>query len=158
VAYINEEIDASMSGTRVKSGDILLNVTGASIGRTCLVPKDFPSANVNQHVCIIRLKSEKNRDYVSWYLKSNFSKTLINVYQNGAGREGLNFEQIANITVAIPLETDEIDKVVMYISKETAKIDALITETQNSIALLKEHRTALISAAITGKIDVREAA
>jgi len=158
VAYINEEIDASMSGTRVKSGDILLNVTDASIGRTCLVPKDFPDANVNQHVCIIRLKAEKNKDYVSWCLKSNSSKMLINVYQNGAGREGLNFEQISNITVAMPLGSHEIDKVVAYLDNQTTKIDALITETQQSIALLKEHRTALISAAVTGKIDVREVA
>jgi type I restriction enzyme, S subunit len=54
VAYIPLPIHESMSGTHVRSGDVLLNITGASIGRVCAVPSDLGEANVNQHVCIIR--------------------------------------------------------------------------------------------------------
>lgn len=54
VAYIPIPTHESMSGTHVRSGDVLLNITGASIGRVCAVPPDLGEANVNQHVCIIR--------------------------------------------------------------------------------------------------------
>ena len=55
VAYISEEINQKKSGSIVKPKDILLNITGGSIGRCALVPDDFDIANVNQHVIIIRL-------------------------------------------------------------------------------------------------------
>ena len=55
-------------------------------------------------------------------------------------------------------ENEEQTKIANFLDNQTTKIDALITETQQSIALLKEHRIALISAAVTGKIDVREVA
>lgn len=156
IVYISEEIDNSMAGTRVISGDILLNVTGGSIGRTCLVPTPFFKANVNQHVCIIRVLNKNIINYVSWFLKSNYSKGLIDFYQNGAGREGLNFDQISNIKICMPNDEKEIKFIANYLDQKTRKIDALITETQHSINLLKEHRAALISAAVTGKIDIRE--
>ena len=57
VAYISKEQHQKMKGTWVHPNDILLNITGASIGRSCVVPEDIQTANVNQHVCIIRLKN-----------------------------------------------------------------------------------------------------
>jgi type I restriction enzyme, S subunit len=57
VVFIADETDEKLKASRVLEGDILLNITGASLGRTCLVPNGLPRANVNQHVCIIRLSS-----------------------------------------------------------------------------------------------------
>ncbi len=56
VAFISEEINAKMKGSAVEPNDVLLNITGASIGRSCVVPPDIVAANVNQHVCIIRVR------------------------------------------------------------------------------------------------------
>jgi type I restriction enzyme S subunit len=53
VAFISEETHRSMSGSKVFSGDVLLNITGASIGRTYFVEESMGEANVNQHVCFI---------------------------------------------------------------------------------------------------------
>ena len=50
-----------MSGSKVVANDILLNITGASIGRSCVVPMNFTEANVNQHVCIIRTPNDNPR-------------------------------------------------------------------------------------------------
>ncbi len=75
------------------------------------------------------------------------STTLTYVNQQG-------FENLPLTLTSIEEQSD----VVNFLDRETTKIDALITETQNSIALLKEHRNALISAAVTGKIDVRAVA
>ena len=64
VAYIPEEINQKKSGSIVKSKDILLNITGGSIGRCSLVSDDFDVANVNQHVMIIRLANLELRKYI----------------------------------------------------------------------------------------------
>ena len=64
VAYISEEINQKKSGSIVRAKDILLNITGGSIGRCALVPDDFDIANVNQHVIIVRLVNLKLRKYI----------------------------------------------------------------------------------------------
>lgn len=153
--YISVEIDSEMSATRVKPGDILLNITGASIGRTCIVPANFPRANVNQHVCIIRVP-ENLQYYLSYFLKSVFSKSQIDAFQTGASREGLNFEQISKIILCIPPKREQ-QKIATFLDKETTKIDTLVEKCETAIELLKERRIALIAAAVTGKIDVRRA-
>lgn len=155
VVRISKEINDDMANTQVKSGDILLNVTGGSIGRTTIVPDNFEKANVNQHVCIIRLNSKKSKTFISLVMKSLLIKTQIDAIQNGAAREGLNFEQISDFRLAIP-PIEEQQKIVSYLDDKTQKIDTLIKKATKSIKLLKEKRTALISAAVTGKIDVRE--
>jgi len=157
VVHISEKINNDMENTQVKSGDILLNVTGGSIGRTTIVPDKFERANVNQHVCIIRLALKKYRKFVSLVMKSLTIKLQIDAIQNGAAREGLNFEQISNFKIALP-PYEEQNRTVKYIEKKTNQIDTLITKATKAIDLLKEKRTALISAAVTGKIDVREIA
>lgn len=153
--YISEEMDSEMSATRVRPGDVLLNITGASIGRTCIVPADFQPANVNQHVCIIRVPKDL-QCYLSYFLQSVFVKSQIDAFQNGASREGLNFEQIAQIVLCLPPSSVEILEIVNRLQNDLGLIDQLISKTESAINLLKERRTALISAAVTGKIDVRD--
>nr|WP_255536211.1 restriction endonuclease subunit S [Polynucleobacter sp. 30F-ANTBAC] len=156
VVYISKEIDKDLSSSRVSPNDVLLNITGASIGRTCIVPKNFSAANVNQHVCIIRVpeKSLLSPAYLSMLLKASFSKKYFDYIQNGSGREGLNFEQIRNLTIPVP-PLHEQEKIVCAISKKLEKIDILVKAAYASISLLKERRSSLISAAVTGKINVR---
>lgn len=63
VAYISEETHESMAWSQLWPGDILLNITGASIGRVTVVPSELNEANVNQHVCRIRLREGANPHY-----------------------------------------------------------------------------------------------
>jgi type I restriction enzyme, S subunit len=157
VVFISDEIDNDMACSRVKPGDVLLNITGASLGRTCIAPMDIPSANVNQHVCIIRMSNIKNAQFVALFLKSKVAKGLFENSQTGSAREGLNFEQIASFKVPLPPPSEQ-QSIVSFLDRETAKIDKLISKVEEAILKLKEYRTAIISAAVTGKIDVREAA
>jgi len=83
VVFISPETDEAMSGSRVRPGNILLNITGAAIGRTCLAPEGF-AGNANQHVCIIRLDLPKLRNFVALFLKSAVVKGQIDVIQTGA--------------------------------------------------------------------------
>src|ERR1035441_5359980 len=77
VVYISEETDENLRASRVLAGDILLNITGGSLGRTCLVPKGLAQANVNQHVCIIRLTELASREYVAQSMKSSWVRGQI---------------------------------------------------------------------------------
>ena len=156
VVYISDEIDKDMSSSRVFSNDVLLNITGASLGRSSLVPNDFARANVNQHVCIVRpIVNQVHPSFLHNLLASDVVQTQIFSTENGTSREGITFQQIGNFWLVIPPDMDEQKHIVDYIHAETAKIDGLIKQTQASIATLREYRTALISAAVTGKIDVR---
>ncbi len=155
-AFISDEVDKEMTGSRVMPGDVLLNITGASIGRSCLVPVIFERANVNQHVCIIRGMQRLVSKWISLCLPSMAAQAQIDFFQNGAGREGLNFEQIGNMLIALP-NAEEVDEIANRLDRETARIDMLKVKTERSIELLKERRSALITAAVTGQIDLREA-
>lgn len=152
--FISEETHQAMAVSAVQPNDILLNITGASIGRSCLVPKEFSASNVNQHVCVIRLVDEEAVPFVAWFFKSDVAKNQIDLAQNGAAREGLNFEQIGALLLPLPNATEQF-QIQSFLDAETAQLDALTTEAHSAIALLQERRTALISAAVTGQIDVR---
>lgn len=157
VVFISEQTHREMQGSAVHPGDVLLNLTGASIGRASLVPADFGEANVNQHVCILRCRPAGLKKWLHWVLCSHVAKDQVAGLQTGAGREGLNFEQVGNFALAVPPETER-NRICLFLEAATRKIDLLIGKTERSIELLKEHRTALITAAVTGKIDLREAA
>ena len=77
VAYISDEINNTMKGSAVQPLDVLLNITGASIGRSCVVPADFQIGNVNQHVCIIRLKSDTSPNFLQSFLVSYRGQKLV---------------------------------------------------------------------------------
>jgi len=72
VSFISDEIHCDMKGSQLKEDDILINITGASIGRTCLVPIELGIANINQHVAFLRTKYWFNTTYISLFLKSPF--------------------------------------------------------------------------------------
>jgi len=153
VAYISEETHHSMANSKVQAGDVLLNITGASIGRCFYADEHLGEANVNQHVCIIRPKNDVATRYLYFVLRSNLGQKQIDAEQTGSGREGLNFEALNNFLIP-HISLEEQTAIVHHIETETARIDAKIAKTQRIIELQKEYRTALISEVVTGKIKV----
>ncbi len=94
VAYISEQTDEKMKSSRVFNNDVLLNITGASIGRCAVYPENIP-ANVNQHVCIIRtLPNRLDPLFLCEFLNSRYGQHQIQILQAGGNREGLNFGNI----------------------------------------------------------------
>ncbi len=157
VVHISDAIDEDMRATRVRAGDVLLNITGASIGRSCLVPHGFPRANVNQHVCIVRAKTQVTPDFLAYCLKAAMAKDQIQVAQVGSSREGLSYSDAGDLIVVLPFGNLSMQHaIVSFLDRETAKIDTLVVKVAEAIERLREYRSALISAAVTGKIDVRE--
>ncbi|MCF2649685.1 restriction endonuclease subunit S [Niallia circulans] len=102
VAHIPEEIHATMQGSVVEQTDILLNITGGSIGRSCILPEDFITANVNQHVAIIRLVDPGIRYFIHACIVSPYFQNEIMRVQVGASREGLSMDKLSKILVPFP--------------------------------------------------------
>ncbi len=122
--YIPEEINNTMKNSVVKANDILLNITGASLGRSCVVPNDFSIGNVNQHVCIIRLDKESNPRFVQPILSSTKGRNIFISLQTGSGREGLNFESIKGIEITFPTLPEQ-TKIATFLTAVDEKIQAL---------------------------------
>lgn len=86
IKYISEDVHKSMISTEVLPKDLLLNITGGSLGRCAVVPSDFERGNVSQHVCILR-SIQVLPEYLHCFIISDyFSDTMI---LSGSGREGL---------------------------------------------------------------------
>lgn len=150
VVFIDDETDNDMSETRVFFGDVLLNITGASIGRCCLFDKVRARANVNQHVCIIR-SSELNADFVGMLLTSSVGQAQIDLSQNGASREGLNFGDLGNFVVPSPPVSEQ-KTIVQNARAQVDVIGKRSSHVHQSIDTLQEYRSALVTAAVTGQI------
>lgn len=155
VAYIDGATDEEMSGSRVEEGDVLLNITGASLGRCCVANLGESAANVNQHVCIIRPDHKREcSSFLAYSVESPAVQYQVFNNENGVSRDALNFEQIGALILTTPGIVEQ-REIVTYLNDETAKLDALMEKINQAIDRLKELRTALISAAVTGRIDVR---
>jgi type I restriction enzyme S subunit len=154
VAYINEEIYSKMFRTQLEDLDVLLNITGASIGRCTYVPESFGKGNVNQHVCIIRTSSKLFYGFLHMFLMSDLIQNWIHAVQMGASREGLTFEDIGNLPIPI-FEQNEQKQITSFLQHEISKIDSLVSNLESQIQKLQEYRQSLISNAVTGQIDVR---
>jgi len=132
IYYISEEIYNKMKRTQVQYNDVLLNITGASIGRTAIY-KDTTRANVNQHVCIIRLNQQLNNIYLNYFISADSFQNQIFANQSGATREALNFTQIKQFNISyppIPLQNkfaQIVEKVEQIKNKESAKLQHLQT-------------------------------
>ncbi|QIY89369.1 restriction endonuclease subunit S [Chryseobacterium gallinarum] len=151
VAYISEKTHNEMSNSKVKKNDILLNITGGSIGRCNIFKYDF-EANVNQHVCIVRPKNI-NPNYLNSLLRSSLGQFQVFYQQQGGGREGLNFQNLKNFYFPIsPLA--EQAKIVSYLEKVEEKIAKAISIKQQEIEKLKEYKMVLIDNVVTGKMKV----
>ena len=133
VVFIDEQTDEDMKNSRVLKGDVLLNSTGASIGRSAVFTREL-RANVNQHVCIIRTKgSDASPEFIQLNIISSNGQNQIDSFQAGGGREGLNFHQIGKMEFLYP-GIEEQQKIGQYF----ANLDHLITLHQRKCNELKE--------------------
>lgn len=152
--YIPSEIHEEMKNTRVVPNDVLLNITGGSIGRCCIFLSEFAEANVNQHVSIIRvIKDIFIPEFMHLYWVSYLGKMSIQLYQTGGNREGMTAEAIKNSPIPIP-SIPEQSEIVAYLNEKTSAIDFLIQKKEQLISELEAYKKSLIYEYVTGKKEV----
>ena len=130
IVFIPENTHQKMAGSKVIANDILLNITGASIGRSCVVPKNFTEGNVNQHVCIIRTPNDEPK-FIQAFLSSKNGQDLIESYQTGSGREGLNFQSIRSFDLSMPC-LEEQTKIANFLSAIDQKIEVVAQQIEQA--------------------------
>jgi type I restriction enzyme S subunit len=124
IAFISSDTHEQMSGTRVRPRDVLLNITGASIGRVACAPGDIAEANVNQHVAIIRPTEELEARYLMYWLSQPAIQEFINDEQKGATRQGFTKTQIQAFEIPMP-PLPEQRRIVAELDALQAEVDAL---------------------------------
>lgn len=148
-SYISYETDLTMKSTRILPNDILLNITGASIGRCCVVPETLGPANVNQHVCIIRTNPEFFLPkFMQYFWVSHLGRYAISLFQTGGNREGLSFDAIRNTPIPY-ISIPEQSKIITYLDSECSRIDVMLSKTRSSIEEYKKLKQAVITQAVT---------
>ncbi|MGL5678780.1 MAG: restriction endonuclease subunit S [Plesiomonas shigelloides] len=142
--------------TQLRMNDVVVCITGANTGRVALVTELDSTVYVNQHLSLIRPIVEKvSSKYLAYFLSSEAGNRYYALEQYGL-KEGLSLKNVAETPLVLPplSEQTTIEK---YLDEALGTLSNLVTSVEESINLLKERRTSLISAAVTGKIDVREA-
>lgn len=124
VAFIDVGTHERMQGTRVLAGDLLLNITGGSIGRCARVPEDFEDANVSQHVAIIRPAVRGMDSFLHSLVLSPYFQAFIFDEQTGAGRGGLPKNRMDQIAVALPPIAEQ-RRIVAKVEELLALLDRL---------------------------------
>ena len=141
VAFIDEATHATFPATEIIKGDVLLNITGASIGRSAVADGRIYGGNVNQHVCIIRLNyKELNPKFLNQFLLSQYGQKQIESFQAGGNRQGLNFAQIRSFSIPLPPKIEEQIKIADFLSS----LNELIVAQSQKLDLLRAHKKGLL--------------
>lgn len=140
--------------TRLQDGDVVVCITGANTGRVAVLGELNQAAYVNQHLGLIRPYTLAcNSRYLGYALSSTTCQTYFNIEQYGL-KEGLSLTDVAEAPLMVPPLAEQI-QLVAVIESQLATLDGLTADSEMTVELLQERRSALISAAVTGKIDVR---
>lgn len=151
--YITEEAYEKSSAKWIPKNALVMALAGQ--GKTKgMVAQLGIMTTCNQSMAAIVLSENVSERFIFWWLTSNYEK--IRNLAGGDLRDGLNLDIIGSIVCPYFLLSEQ-QQIANYLDKSTCKIDTLIAKAQKAIELLKERRTALISAVVTGKIDVRNA-
>lgn len=152
--YISEETHATLSRSALRDGDVLVVIAGATTGKSAVFRATLAPANTNQAVSFVRPKDTRSADYIALWLSTAAVRDLILQTSVQSAQPNLSMEDLGNIIMPLPPD-GELRAILAKVADTLVRFDALTAEAQRAIDLLQERRTALISAAVTGQIDVR---
>jgi type I restriction enzyme, S subunit len=152
LVFISKEANDLHSKSKLNAGD-LVAVRSGQPGTTAVIPLELDGCNCIDLI-IIRKPTSGCEMFLCWYLASDVAVMQFSDGSGGAIQQHFNVGTAINLIIPVP-PADEQHAIVAFINSESAKFDTLTAEAQRAINLLQERRTALISAAVTGQIDVR---
>jgi type I restriction enzyme, S subunit len=148
VAFITEDTHAEMSGSQVQERDVLLNITGASIGRCTFIPNKFGEANVSQHVCIVRPLGFMHHQYLAYFLSSPWGQDQILSSFTGASRQGLSLKELGSMQMPLPPLSEQA-WIAAYLDVTCAVVDAAVATKRRQLETLDALRNILVQQAVT---------
>ncbi len=150
LAFIDADEAKKLDHVIVQPSDVLLNITGASIGRVTTAPDVLAGARVNQHVCIIRPKEELSSSFLSYFLASPKEQSRVMNVQVGATRQALTKAMILDWDVPVP-PLHEQQEIVAEIEKQFSRLDEAVANLKRAKANLKRYKASVLKAAVEGK-------
>ena len=144
VAYITQDMNSKMARTHVYPGDLLFNITGASIGRCAIVPDDFKTGNVSQHVTILRTADAQITRFLHLVLTSEYFKKTVMDMQVGVSREGLSIQKLGNIVVPMPPKAEQ-----KRIMEKIDEVSDVCEELKARMLLLQDIKREIASSIVT---------
>jgi type I restriction enzyme S subunit len=154
---ISNEHFATINRSETRGGDIIIAKIGAQYGKASILPiLDKPAVvsgnslklTINQKSCDVK--------FVNWHLANLKELGVMEDIVNATAQPALSLGEMNNLPMLVPPLSEQ-ESIVLFLDKKLIEFDTLTAEAQRAIDLLQERRTALISAAVTGKIDVRNA-
>lgn len=153
LAFIDDKQAKELDGVTLQEEDVLLNITGASVARCCVFPKEYLPARVNQHVSIIRPKKELlDARFLNLLLTSKpYKDQLLFTGEQGATRQAITKAQIETFRISIPPLKDQqtIVRQLDTLRAETQKLEALY---QKKIEDLEELKKSILQKAFAGEL------
>jgi len=149
--------DEQITRLSVRKDDVIITKDSedpSDIGIPALVAEDIFGLVCGYHLAILRPTTSKG-EYLHYLLQSIFVRSAFEIEATGMTRYALGKYSIENLTFALPHQSEQ-TSIVSFLDRETSRIDTLISEAKKFIELLQEYRSSLITAVVTGKIDVRE--
>ncbi|EML9902335.1 restriction endonuclease subunit S [Morganella morganii subsp. sibonii] len=141
-------------GRKPVCGDIIYS-RNATVGEAAIVSDNMPDFAMGQDVCLIKTNEKVIPEFILYTLKSELIAQQLNLAMVGSTFKRINVDDIRNFSIAIPPKNEQMLIVKMLMGK-LEKYDQIISNAVDVISYMQERRTALISAAVTGKIDVRD--
>jgi restriction endonuclease S subunit len=152
LAFIDDEQAKKLDNVTIEENDVLLNITGASVARCCIVDKNYLPARVNQHVSILRLKNGMIPSFLHYYLISPSVKSeLLFSSSGGATREAITksmLEEFQVPFVSVPIQ----QKIVTYLDEISQKIEKIKQLQKEKMASLKALKASILDSAFRGEL------
>jgi len=137
-----------------QANDVLLAIVGATLGKTALVPSGMGHFHIQRSLAIFRPSGELTASWLYLVFQSVGFQSLLWKSVGFSAQPGIYLGTLAEIDIAVP-PSDIQSAILSVVSQSIQRLDELLTEAALAVDLLQERRSALISAAVTGKIDVR---
>mgnify|MGYP000323238645 FL=1 len=157
VVFISEEMNDMIKNSELKPRDILLAKTGATIGKTAIVPEDLPRSNTTSHVGKITLPSNHCPEYFYYMLTSAVVQDQIqDLSAMQSTRPELGIDGMKNLKVIVP-PLEEQSRIASYLDVETSKIDGVVKIKRNQLDRICSFKKSFVFEYVTGKKRVKEA-
>jgi len=152
LAFLNQQQAEALKEVTVRYRDVLLNITGASIGRVCIAPKRMDGARVNQHVSIIRtVNTALLPEFLAFYLRSPGLQSRINTEEYGVTRQALTKSWICKLHVPLAPIAEQ-KRIVAKIEELLGHVASAREHLDCVPAILKRFRQAVLAAACSGQL------
>ena len=153
--FITTADNVTLQRAILRDKDILFVIAGATIGKVAKMRAELMPCNLNQAVCLIRMKASQCPDYYNYVLQSNITSVVINLLTVQAAQPNLSMGNIANIKVPVPLLEDQI-VIAEFLDAKCKQIDDTLAIKQSQLETMRAHKTSLIYEYVTGKKRVKE--